>query len=188
MVTTPGRTQAADASPHQHHQAERLLDRRRSVVTWCDRHLMAVHALSTLMRDTPGVVDAALAEVLTDPVDPPPALGPGEYPAAVPSPSPARATRAHLPVTRNRCPDGASSPLDRVELALHLVGDRSCAAVSRALGLPERSVAARLRSGLWVLFTPCDGDSGYSLQGRLSAVAGDHRHGPHMNRSEEDHL
>ncbi|MFF1284534.1 hypothetical protein ACFVY4_27830 [Streptomyces sp. NPDC058299] len=139
---------------------------------------MAIHALSTLMTETPGVVDAALAEVLTDPVDSPAALGPGEYPAAVPSPPPTRATRAHLPITRDRCPDGASSPLDRIELALHLVGDRSCAAVSHTLGLPERSVAARLRSGLWVLFTPCDGDSGHSLWGRLTADAADHRHGP----------
>lgn len=168
MVTTPGRTRAAGAAPRRHHhQVERLLTRRRSVVAWCDRHLTAIHALSTLMTDTPGVVDAALAEVLTDPVDPPAAPGPGEYPAALPAPSPTRATRAHLPVTRDRCPDSASSPLDRIELALHLVGDRSCATVSQTLGLPERSVAARLRSGLWVLFTPCDGDSGHSPQGRL---------------------
>ncbi|WP_405953635.1 hypothetical protein [Streptomyces phaeochromogenes] len=180
MVTTPGTSRAADAPPHQHQQVERLLARRRSVVAWCDRHLMAVHALSTLMTDNPGVVDSALAEVLTDPVDPvdpPAALGPGDYPAALPAPPPARDTRAHLPVTRDRCPDGATSPLDRIELALHLIGDRSCAAVSRTLGLPERSVAARLRSGLWVLSTLCDGDSGHSLRGRLSAVAADHRHG-----------
>ncbi|WP_329269759.1 hypothetical protein [Streptomyces sp. NBC_01451] len=176
MVTTPDTTRAPDTSPR--HQAERLLARRRSVVAWCDRHLMAIHALSTLMTDTPGVVDSALAEVLTDPVDPPAVLGPGEYPAAVPASPATRAARAHLPVTGGRCPDGASSPLDRVELALHLIGDRSCAAVSHTLGLPERSVAARLRSGLWVLFTPCAGDSGYSLRGRLSAVAVDHRHDP----------
>ncbi|MDQ0933613.1 hypothetical protein [Streptomyces turgidiscabies] len=177
MVTTPDTARAAAAEPHNP-QAERLLARRRSVAAWCDRHLMAIHALSTLMTDNPGVVESALAEALTEPVALAVALGPGEYPAAVPSPPPARAAREHLPVTRDRCPDGAASPLDRVELALHLVGDRSCAAVSRTLGLPERSVAARLRSGLWVLFTPCDGDSGHSLRGRLSAVAADHRHGP----------
>ncbi|NEC84857.1 hypothetical protein [Streptomyces sp. SID12501] len=182
MVTTPGRTRTTDTSPQQHHhQVEVLLARRRSVVAWCDRHLMAIHALSTLMTDAPGVVDAALAEVLTDPVEPPAVLGLGEYPPALPAPPPPRAARAHLPVTRDRCPDDASSPLDRVELALHLVGDRSCATVSRMLGLPERSVAARLRSGLWVLFTPCDGDSGHLLPGRFPAVAADHRHGHGLN-------
>ncbi|MET9502495.1 hypothetical protein ABZY42_12330 [Streptomyces sp. NPDC006622] len=131
---------------------------------------MAIHALSTLMTDTPGVRGAALAEVLTDPVGPPAALGTGEYPAALPTPPPTRAARVHPPVTRDRCPDGAASPLDRVELALHLVGDRSCETVSQMLGLPERSVAARLRSGLWALFTPCDGDLGHWPHHRLPAV------------------
>ncbi|MEU5894242.1 hypothetical protein ABZ835_46785 [Streptomyces sp. NPDC047461] len=133
---------------------------------------MAIHALSTLMTDDLGIVEAALSEVLSDPADPPAVFGKVESPGfAVPAPhraSPGPAP-AHLPAARDRCPDSAASPLDRIELALHLIGDRSCAAVSRTLGLPERSVAARLSSGLWVLFTPCDGDTSYSPRGRLSS-------------------
>lgn len=171
MVTTPTGTRTADAEPHDS-QVERLLARRRSVVAWCDRHLMAIHALSTLMTDDPGIVEAALSEVLTDPVDPPAVFGKDESPGlAVPAPhrAPPRPAPAHLPAARDRCPDSAASPLDRIELALHLIGDRSCVTVSRTLGLPERSVAARLSSGLWVLFTPCNGDTSYSPQGRLSS-------------------
>ncbi|MDQ0596240.1 hypothetical protein QF037_000585 [Streptomyces canus] len=133
---------------------------------------MAIHALSTLMTDDPGVVEAALSEVLTDPADSPAVFGKEEGPGfAVPAPHPAppRPAPAHLPAARDRCPDSASSPLDRIELALHLIGDHSCATVSRTLGFPERSIAARLSSGLWVLFTPCDGDTSYSPQGRLSS-------------------
>lgn len=162
MVTTPDRTRAAVTSPDEL-RIERLLARRRSIVAWCDRHLMAIHALSTLMTDGPGVVDAALSEVLSDPVEPAISYGQGEdhAPAATTAHRAfSRPSPPHLPATRDHCPDIAASPYDRIELALHLVGDRSCAGVSRILGLPERSVAARLRSGLWMLFTPCDGDSG----------------------------
>ncbi|NUK83632.1 hypothetical protein [Streptomyces lunaelactis] len=133
---------------------------------------MAIHALSTLMTDDPGIVEAALSEVFADPVDPPAAFGKEESPSfAVPARhrAPPRPAPAHLPAARDRCPDSASSPLDRIELALHLIGDRSCDTVSRTLGLPERSIAARLSSGLWVLFTPCDGDTSYSPHGRLSS-------------------
>jgi len=180
VVTTPDRTQAADTSHHELRN-EQLLARRRSVVAWCDRHLMAIHGLSTLMTDDQGVVDAALSEVLGDPVEPAAAQDQGAALAtAAPAPHPARShpAPAHLPATRDRCPDIAASPFDRVELALHLIGDRSCAAVSHLLGLPERSVVASLRSGLWVLFTPCDGDSGHSLREQHSATAADHRPGP----------
>ncbi|MCX4580646.1 hypothetical protein OHB41_47500 [Streptomyces sp. NBC_01571] len=124
---------------------------------------MAIHALSTLMTDDPGVVDAALSEVLKDPVEPALGCSQGDdHPPAVTTTHRARSQPApsHLPATRDHCPDLAASPYDRIELALHLVGDRSCAGVSRLLGIPERAVAARLRSGLWMLFTPCDGDSG----------------------------
>lgn len=142
---------------------------------------MAIHALSTLMTDAPGVVEAALSEVLSDPVEPAVGYDRGEEPApaataahrALSQPAP-----AHLPAARDRCPDIATSPFDRIDLALHLIGDRSCASVSQTLGLPERSIAARLRSGLWMLFTPCDGDSGYSLHGQRSATTADQRHGP----------
>ncbi|MGX9890962.1 hypothetical protein [Streptomyces sp. NPDC002276] len=179
MVTTPDRIQAADTSPHDL-RIERLLDRRRSVVAWCDRHLMAIHALSTLMTDDPDVVDAALSEVLSDPVEPAASQDRGEAPASA-APAPHRAlshaAAGHLPATRDRCPDVAASPFDRVELALHLIGDRSCASVSHLLGLPERSVVASLRSGLWVLFTPCAGDSGHSLRGPHSSTVADHRQG-----------
>ncbi|MFD4873071.1 hypothetical protein ACFWOB_06845 [Streptomyces sp. NPDC058420] len=179
-MTTPNRTQAADTSPHEP-RIEQLLARRRSVVAWCDRHLMAIHALSTLMTDHPGVVDAALSEVLGNPAEPATARAPGEESAAA-APARHRARShpapAHLPATRDRCPDTAASPFDRVELALHLIGDRSCAVVSHLLGLPERAVVASLRSGLWVLFTPCDGDSGHSPRAQHSATAADHRHGP----------
>ncbi|WP_328675101.1 hypothetical protein [Streptomyces sp. NBC_00343] len=180
MVTTPDRTKAAHTSPHEL-RTDHLLARRRTVVAWCDRQLMAIHALSTLMTDDPGVVDAALSEVLCDPVEPAAAQDRGEEPAtAAPAPHQALAhpAPAHLPATRDRCPDVAASPFDRVELALHLIGDRSCAVVSHLLGLPERSVVASLRPGLWVLFTPCDGDSGHSPRELRSATAADHRHGP----------
>ncbi|SEE08293.1 hypothetical protein SAMN05216489_05446 [Streptomyces sp. 3213] len=142
---------------------------------------MAIHALSSLMADDPGVVDAALSEVLSDPAEPAAVRAPGWDPAtAVPAPHQARSdpAPAHLPATRDRCPDMAASPSDRVELALHLIGDRSCATVSHLRGLPERSVVAALRSGLWVLFTPCDGDSGHSLRESHPATAADHRQGP----------
>ncbi|MFE2422700.1 hypothetical protein [Streptomyces hokutonensis] len=175
MVTTPDRTQAADTSPHEL-QTEQLLARRRSVVAWCDRHLMAIHALSTLMTDDQGVVDAALSEVLSDPAEPAAAHDPGEDPAAA-VPAPHRAL-SYLPATRDRCPETAASPFDRVELALHLIGDRSCAAISHLLGLPERAVVVSFRSGLWVLFTPCDGDSGHSVREQHSATTADHGLGP----------
>lgn len=136
-MTTPDRAQAADTSPHEL-RIERLLARRRSVVAWCDRHLMAIHVLSRFMSDAPGVVDAAVSEVLSDPAEPAAVHTPGK------DPSP-----AHLPAMRDRCPDMAASPFDRVELALHLVGDRSC-----------------------------DGDSGHPLREQHSATAADHRHGP----------
>ncbi|WP_405855619.1 hypothetical protein OG407_05765 [Streptomyces sp. NBC_01515] len=142
---------------------------------------MAIHTLSSLMTGDQGVVDAALSEVLSDPAEPAAAQDRGEGPApAAPAPHRARSlpAPAHLPTTRDRCPDIAASPFDRVELALHLIGDRSSAVVSHLLGLPERSVVASLRSGLWVLFTPCDGDSGHSLREQHSATAADHRHGP----------
>ncbi|MFJ1608618.1 hypothetical protein ACIOHS_35490 [Streptomyces sp. NPDC088253] len=162
MVTTPDRTRATDTPPDDL-QIEHLLARRRSIVAWCDRHLMAIHALSTLMTDDPGVVDAALSEVLNDPVEPALGYGQGEdHAPAVTTTQRAHSQPAppHLPATRDHCPDMAASPYDRIELALHLVGDRSCAGVSRILGIPERAIAARLQSGLWMLFTPCDGDSG----------------------------
>lgn len=162
MVTTPDRTRTAD-TPRDELQIEHLLARRRSIVAWCDRHLMAIHALSTLMTDDPGVVDAALSEVLSNPVES--ALGYTQGEDRAPAVTTTRRAFSqpappHLPATRDHCPPIAASPYDRIELALHLVGERSCAGVSRFLGLPERAVAARLRSGLWMLFTPCDGDSG----------------------------
>ncbi|MFI1105652.1 hypothetical protein [Streptomyces melanogenes] len=133
---------------------------------------MAIHALSTLMTDDPAIVEAALSEVLADPVAPPRVVDEGESlgfaaPAPAPHRAPPRSAPAHLPAARDRCPDSAASPLDRIELALYLIGDRSCATVSRTLGLPERSIAGRLSSGLWVLFTVCDGATSYSPQGRL---------------------
>lgn len=162
MVTTPDKSRTTETRPPEP-QIEQLLARRRSIVAWCDRHLMAIHALSTLMTEDPAVVDAALSEVLSDPVELPISYGQGEDHAPTVTTTHrafALATPPHPPATRDRCPDIAGSPYDRVELALHVIGDRSCAGVARILGLPERSIAARLRSGLWILFTPCDGDSG----------------------------
>ncbi|TXS73486.1 hypothetical protein EAO69_20510 [Streptomyces sp. me109] len=127
MVTTPDRTRTADTPPGER-QIERLLARRRSIVAWCDRHLMAIHALSALMTDDPGVVDAALSEVLSHPVEPAHGYTQGEDHA----PSVTTTHRAfsqpaprHLPATRDHCPHIAASPYDRIELALHLVGERS---------------------------------------------------------------
>ncbi|MCZ4124857.1 MULTISPECIES: hypothetical protein [Streptomyces] len=45
--------------------------------------------------------------------------------------------------------------MDRIELALDLLGDRSCARTSTILGQSEHTVSARLSSGLWVLLAPC---------------------------------
>lgn len=107
MVTTPTGTRTADAEPHDS-QVERLLARRRSVVAWCDRHLMAIHALSTLMTDDPGIVEAALSEVLTDPVDPPAVFGKDESPGlAVPAPHRAP------PTACSRTPARGQRPLSR---------------------------------------------------------------------------
>ncbi len=152
---------------------DKLLTRRRSISDWCDRHLMTVHALSTLMTNDPHVVTAALTELLSAP-GVPPAFGRREDPPAALAPQ--RRTLPTLPQSaparlltpRDQCPNDASSPLDRLELALHLIGDRTCATVSKTLGLPEHAVAARLRAGLWVLFTPCDGDAAYSAGQRTS--------------------
>lgn len=111
---------------------------------------MTVHALSTLMLEDPLVVEAALADLAA-----PAPLG------ARPQPAPARTL-----TPRDQCPDDASSPLDRIELTLALIGDRTCATVSRTLGLPEHTIATRLRAGLWVLFAPCEGDARACVTGR----------------------
>ncbi|TJZ99734.1 hypothetical protein [Actinacidiphila oryziradicis] len=158
------------STPPRDLEDDKLLTRRRSISDWCDRHLMTIHTLSALMMDDPRVVSAALTELLNEPDDPPPAFGRGDPHLAalaprgktLPQPTPAR-----LLTPRDQCPNDASSPLDRLELALYLIGDRTCAAVSKTLGLPEHAITARLREGLWVLFAPCDGDAVYALRGRL---------------------
>lgn len=159
MVTTPdtSRSSARPLVP----EAEEFLARRRSIIGWCDRHLMTVHALSTLMLDDPFVVEAALAELLAEPAGPPPAFDGAAPDLAALAPPRARPQRAPIRALppRDQCPDDASSPLDRIELTLALIGDRTCATVSRTYGLPEHTITARLRAGLWVLFAPCEGDA-----------------------------
>jgi hypothetical protein len=115
-------------------------------IEWCDRHLAAVHTLSALITDDPSVLHAALTELLNDPGDPRATRRPPKPPATKTRPRP----HTH----RDLCPDG-TRPADRVELVLRLMGDRTCAMVSQALHLPEHTVMGRLRTGLWVLFTPC---------------------------------
>ncbi|MGP3980857.1 hypothetical protein [Streptomyces sp. KR80] len=139
-------------------RAERLLARQRSIIAWCDRHLAIIHALSTLMMDAPSVGGAAMAELLTEPDDP-----------LAPRRTRPRHTHLDAVATRGRCPDDAS-PLDRVELALTLIGDRTCVTASEALGLPEYAVAARLRSGLWLLFAPCHREAANSPSGNRPAA------------------
>ncbi|MEY9964142.1 hypothetical protein ABIA33_002184 [Streptacidiphilus sp. MAP12-16] len=145
MVIVAGGPPAATSSGDS--REEGLLTGRSSIIAWCDRHLTTMHALAALMADEPRVIAAALAELLAEPQD---------------LPAPRRTRRDANParaVSRDRCPRGAS-PLDRVEIALDLLGDRTCAKASEVLGLPEYAVAARLRSGLWVLFAPCDRRTG----------------------------
>jgi CTP:molybdopterin cytidylyltransferase MocA len=123
---------------------ERELRRRgQLIVTWCDRHLVAVHALATLMTDQPAVVAEAMAQVLAAPDE-----------ACIAGPRPWHKHGDHGLPSR-QCPADAS-PLDRLELALYLLGDRTCVAVARALGLPEHVVTARLLGELGVLLAPCD--------------------------------
>jgi hypothetical protein len=114
------------------------------IITWCDRHLTAVHALAALMTDTPEVVAAALAEVLSAPQD-----------AAVAPLARSRPDSGAQLMSREQCPAQAGA-LDRVEMALGLMGDRTCATAARVLGLPEYVVNARLLAALQALFTPCD--------------------------------
>lgn len=121
-----------------------FLDRRRAIITWCDRHLTTIHALTALMTDDPDVVTAGLAELLAAPPAAPSAPGDGS-----------RGAPAHR-LSRDRCPADATA-LDRVELALALLGDRDCASVSRGPGMSERMVSARLGAALRVLYTSCDG-------------------------------
>lgn len=45
--------------------------------------------------------------------------------------------------------------MDRVEVALDMLADRSRARTSQMLGELEHAVSARLSSGLWVLLSPC---------------------------------
>ncbi|MFJ5613844.1 hypothetical protein ACIQCJ_31270 [Streptomyces sp. NPDC093221] len=152
------RTKPAAAST-RNRETERLLARRRSIIIWCDRHLIAIHALSALITDDPVVVEAAMAEVL----------------AAPDSVITTHRTRSspvppHVPHIRDRCPETASVALDRVELALMLIGDQSCADASQRLGVSERSVSVRLNAGLSALFAPCDGDSVRSVLHGLPTV------------------
>ena len=120
-----------------------LAARQRSIITWCDFHLMAVYRLAPLMTDRPAVVASALAEVLADPRD--------SSDRHVRRP---QSTRA-LPFSSDQCPTEAAA-LDRVEMALSLLGQRTSAGVSALLGVPEREVVARLHSALTALFAPCD--------------------------------
>ncbi|MGP3949818.1 hypothetical protein [Streptomyces sp. 7N604] len=143
-------------------RAERLLAHQRSIIAWCDRHLAVIHALSTLMTDAPNMSGAALAELLTEPDD-----------QLAPRRTRPRHTHLDAVATGGRCPDDAS-PLDRVEPALTLIGDRTCATASEALGLPEYAVAARLRSGLWLLFAPCHREVTNAPPGNRPAGAAAH--------------
>lgn len=153
-------------------RAERLLARRRSITAWRDRHSTASQALSALMTEDLRVTDAAPAGLPTEPLAPRPAFGRGD-----PQRAALASHRAPLPPARtaaDRCPEAASSPLDRVELALNLIGDRTCATVSRTLDLPEHTVTARLRAGLSALFAPCDSHAAHSPQDHFSAPVGHH--------------
>jgi hypothetical protein len=123
---------------------ERELRRRRQlIITWCDRHLAAIHALASLMTDQSTIVVEGMAEVLAAPDE-----------TCIASIRPWHKERDHG-LSSKQCPADAA-PLDRLELALYLLGDRTCVAAARALGLPEHLVNARLLGELGVLLAPCD--------------------------------
>ena len=114
------------------------------IITWCDRHLAAIHALATLMTDEPAIVAEAMAEVLAAP--------PAD--TCITSRSPWR-KHCDRRLSSAQCPVGAA-PLDRLELALHLLGNRTCASVSRTLGLPEHIINARLLGEMRILLASCE--------------------------------
>jgi DNA-directed RNA polymerase specialized sigma24 family protein len=154
----PDRTSGGPRPPSA--AAEEHLARRRAIGAWCDRHLAAMHTLSSLILDDPSITRSGLGELLDEPRgarEPSSPREPGHDRAAHASPHSGpdtRAARTVHAVRADRCPDGIR-PDDRVELALRLMGDRTSAAISRALHVPEEAVTARLRRGLWILFSPC---------------------------------
>jgi hypothetical protein len=121
---------------------QEILLRRRMIINWCDLHLTTIHALTALMTEDHDAIAAGLVELLAAP--------PGTTPVSGSDRPPAHS------LSRDRCPTDATA-LDRVELALALLGDNNRATASRTLGLPERIVTARLTAGLRILFTPCHG-------------------------------
>ncbi|MCZ4117806.1 hypothetical protein [Streptomyces sp. H39-S7] len=130
-----------DGSPRDL-SGEGLLARQRSILTWCDLHLMATATLTWLMVDDTRTVTAAMAEVLADPdkTQQPP------RPDHVPS---------GLQISSGRCPRGITG-MDRVELGLHLLAERTCAAAAVTHQLTESAVRVKLHSALKMLAAPCD--------------------------------
>lgn len=153
VATEPEDPPPADPRPPSA-AGEELLARRRAIGAWCDRHLAAMHTLSSLILDDPSITRSGLGELLDEPRgrrESRSAQAAHRSPRTGSRPSAVLAVRAVRP---DRCPDGVC-PDDRVELALRLMGDRTSAVISHALGLPEGAVTARLRRGLWILFAPC---------------------------------
>jgi hypothetical protein len=132
------------------------------VVAWCDRHLMAMNILIVLAADQPGVV----AEALVDALD-------RRTPAGVRSPS-------HN-FFGARCP-GTTASSDRVEEALHLLGEHTGADIASAFGLAEPTVLRQLHHTLRMLSAPCEGTESWAqpprrIRARRAAVVGAVRRG-----------
>jgi hypothetical protein len=107
-----------------------------SIVTWCDRHLMAMNTLAVLVSDQPGPAATALAETLEH------SHQPGRR-------SPSRN------LFGDRCPEHTTA-VERVEVALSLLGPHTGAGIAITYGLPEPAVLIRLHRALVALAAPCD--------------------------------
>ena len=120
--------------------AEALLD--SSTLLWCDCHLMALTRLTTLITQQPRTVTENAARLVTAP----------RHRA---TPRTAHVSRDPLDSSSGKHCPSETNAVDRVELALGLLGERP-AGLATILGVPEHAVAARVRHELQVLFEPCD--------------------------------
>jgi len=113
-----------------------------STLLWCDCHLLALTRLTTLISQQPRTVTKNATRAPAVP----------RHRAA-----PRIAHVSHDPrdsLASTRCPSETNA-VDRVELALSLLGERP-AGLPTVLGVPDHALAARLHHELQVLFEPCD--------------------------------
>jgi len=112
-----------------------------STLLWCDCHLMALTRLSTLVTQQPRTVTTKVPRAPATP----------RHRAA---PRIADVSRDPLDSSAGTLCPSETNAVDRVELALGLLGERP-ADLPAILGVPEHAVAARLRHELQILFEPC---------------------------------